>query len=488
VTLALRSPTIVFPSYRGWAAWGNDEGLYLLMARDLLHGHLPYTQTFDNKPPGIYVIYALAWSILQAGPRSIYVAAGLAIWCGSVAMFVLTKKCSGRTDMGLVAAGAFALYMCGNAAFGANTECFYVPLVAAGFAVLWPGPGERRRDLWAGVGGGALLGLAVCVKYVALYDLVAALVVVAASYPSRTRYRVAAAMLAVAAIPAASVVLVYVRAGELEVLYDSQVRGNLARLALQEPLARNLTLARAQLSRLFPLGELVLAAPFFLRWSKPDDAGLRRTLWLAGVWLLLDIVGISRLGAIRQHLVLQLLPPLILCGTIVLVRGVELIGLRYARFPSRSVVAVALMLLCVFKLAAPVRFTTTTLANLRYASANDRASAVARFLRERVAPDDYVFVVSPWAGMAYVLSSTRSPSRFGGFSYFLSDSRMGAIAGANVAALDGVFAHSPRIVLVDPSVDEDGGFSAFYRRIKADVASDYEERARFDGTYVYARR
>jgi hypothetical protein len=488
IVLILRLPTLFFASYGRSEAWGNDEGLYLLMARDFLQGHLPYTQTFDNKPPGIYVVYALSWLLLGAGPRSIYIAACISIWCGSVAMFFLVRGASGgRKDMGLVAAVAFALFMCHSGTMGANTECFFVPIVVAAFALLWPQrPHDERTFRYAQiVAAGLLLGLAVCIKYVAAFDLFAALVVIGATYPLRQRAVTCLALVVSAASPAMGVLWTYASARELEVLYDAQIRGNLARLALQDSLSTNLALVKEQFVRLFPIVELTLVSPLYLRFSPPADGALRRALWLGLIWFAIDVAGISRIGSIRQHILAQLLPPMIVCATIVLLRGIELTEARFARLRSPALLATALALVCIGVLAAPVRFLAATVPGIARGSEDDHASVRAGYLREHVRPNDYVLLVDPWSGMEHVLSGTRSPSKYGGFSEFFTDKEMNVIAGIRRdTALTSAFEHEPKMVVIDPDVYDD---SSFVRALESDMSGKYSGPSQYDGAYVYLR-
>ena len=38
----------------------KDESIYILGADSLLNGNLPYTKIWDNKPPGIFILFSLA--------------------------------------------------------------------------------------------------------------------------------------------------------------------------------------------------------------------------------------------------------------------------------------------------------------------------------------------------------------------------------------------------------------------------------------------
>jgi hypothetical protein len=40
-----------------------DEGVYALGGAEWAHGHVPYRDFWDNKPPSIYLINALAWRV-----------------------------------------------------------------------------------------------------------------------------------------------------------------------------------------------------------------------------------------------------------------------------------------------------------------------------------------------------------------------------------------------------------------------------------------
>ncbi len=58
LTIAL--PSLAYPL-------GRDQGVYFYVAREWLnHGSIPYRDLFDHKPPGIYVIYALAIALFRS--------------------------------------------------------------------------------------------------------------------------------------------------------------------------------------------------------------------------------------------------------------------------------------------------------------------------------------------------------------------------------------------------------------------------------------
>src|SRR5882724_9164740 len=47
--------------------YGRDQGIYATVAATMLRGGMPYRDAWDFKPPGIYVIYALARAVFGPG-------------------------------------------------------------------------------------------------------------------------------------------------------------------------------------------------------------------------------------------------------------------------------------------------------------------------------------------------------------------------------------------------------------------------------------
>lgn len=65
VVLSIRWSTF----YQSVIDW--DESLYLLVANAWSEGNLPYTEVWDNKPPGIYSLFLLAITFLNDSVFSI---------------------------------------------------------------------------------------------------------------------------------------------------------------------------------------------------------------------------------------------------------------------------------------------------------------------------------------------------------------------------------------------------------------------------------
>ena len=78
----LRFPSIIEPY------WYGDEGIYEVVGQAMDHGELLYRNIWDNKPPLLYIVYALAHGN-QPTVKAISLAIGIV---SLIAFFLLAKK------------------------------------------------------------------------------------------------------------------------------------------------------------------------------------------------------------------------------------------------------------------------------------------------------------------------------------------------------------------------------------------------------------
>jgi hypothetical protein len=90
-------------------SYGRDQGIFAVVGDGVLRGEMPYRDVWDFKPPGIYIIYAMARAVFgasQAGIRVVEVTALLA----QVAMLVsLGRRLFDDRRTGLIAAAVATL-------------------------------------------------------------------------------------------------------------------------------------------------------------------------------------------------------------------------------------------------------------------------------------------------------------------------------------------------------------------------------------------
>lgn len=146
---------------------GRDQSIYALVARETLDGGMPYRDAFDFKPPGIFVVYAIARALFGAGPVAIRILEVVAMAASVAALVRIGRRELGSTLVGWVAAAlACGLHAQLDFWHTGQPESFGEPLGLWAIALAASAgrePAARRR---AGllVAAGALLGVAGLMK------------------------------------------------------------------------------------------------------------------------------------------------------------------------------------------------------------------------------------------------------------------------------------------------------------------------------------
>lgn len=154
----LRLPSLAQPM-------ASDQGLYAYAGVRLLAGDAPYAGAWDQKPPGIHVVYAALWTLWPN--ESVVAVADLSVAAVIAGcLFVIGRRRFTETT-GFVAAAAFLLY--GNPALTQNlggvfvraqSETFVALAITAAVTLL----ASRARATRHLIGTGVLLGVAFWIK------------------------------------------------------------------------------------------------------------------------------------------------------------------------------------------------------------------------------------------------------------------------------------------------------------------------------------
>ena len=294
-----------------------DESLYFLVAAQWRAGQLPYTTIWDNKPVGIYAILAVFQALFGERVFAMRIASAVVGGLTAYVVYRIGRQLNGvgRRGPALLAGGAYLICSLSNDGMAANTEPFMAGFTAlAVLAAAGPGWPWRR-----GVLAGVLVGAAFMVKYVAVFEAPAVLLLLLLRHPTpgwRGRIGLALAFGAGAAAPLAATILLYWHAGALGLWWSASVASNFRRVGGAVPPGALAYAARLELLRLGPLlglGLLVLAAAARLAWRRPWRPADGVTLFLA-LWLLGGCVGVAAAKSFYDHYFLQLLP--VLCVTL----------------------------------------------------------------------------------------------------------------------------------------------------------------------------
>ncbi len=160
-----------FQSFIEW-----DEGLYLLVARNLINGDPPYTTVWDNKPPGIYVLFSLALVLLGNSVVSIRILTCVTISVTCYLLYRLGKVVSKNdSSIGLLAGILYVIFSIQTDGLAGNTEIFFTPFVTFAFYLLLSDKDDFNKSTNQQTSKlfniGLLFGIALQIKQVVIFDL-----------------------------------------------------------------------------------------------------------------------------------------------------------------------------------------------------------------------------------------------------------------------------------------------------------------------------
>jgi hypothetical protein len=146
-----------------------DEEFYYVTAHAMWHGALPYVDIWDRKPIGLFLLYMpAAWLPLKWGVLACQALATLSLILTALTVAHLARRAGWRAGA-LAAALAYVLWPDLLNGVGGQSPIFYnLPMAAAAAVILAAGNARRRRAL--GCGAMALVGVALQIKYSAVFE------------------------------------------------------------------------------------------------------------------------------------------------------------------------------------------------------------------------------------------------------------------------------------------------------------------------------
>ena len=438
--LATRLPIL----HRAVLDW--DESLYFLMAQQWRAGHLPYTTIWDNKPIGIYAIFAVFQAIIP-GVAAMRVATALCVALLAATVFRITELLT--RDRAAAWAAGLLLVLCSlsNDGLSANTELFMAAFTAlAVLAVLARAPAPLA---------GLALGCAFMVKYVMAPEALAVLLLL---WQQRGARAVLGAM-AAAALPVLATAALYAAAGHLALWWDCSVLSNFRRAGV--PL-RGSVVAAALSLQAWRWGPLYITALVLATTARRRGFVTNFPL----LWLLGAVLGAVSAKSFYDHYFLELLPPLCV-----------LAGYGWSRIhPGGGVRDAFLGFLALLPLHAGW-------VALRNTTGPDLPVEVAAALRTARAQSLYVFDSQP---IIYALTGLTPPTRFV-LPSELTGLTLPQVVGVDpVAELARILSQAPQyIVRREPPPGPAIRNPAVYAALDAALSAHYMLVQRWPGAALY---
>lgn len=408
-----------------------DEQFYLLAGDRLWWGALPFVDIWDRKPVGLFLLYA---AIRAPGGDGIiaYQLVATAFAAATACVIARLAQRIATPAAGWVAGLLYLLLLMTNGGEGGQAPVFYnlpVALAALLLAAIVARPGFDRRATALGCAAMALIGIAIQIKYTALFEGMyfgIALIVIAwrRGVAAGRIVLLAATWAAIAIAPTALAFAAYAAAGHA----DAFVFANFVSIFLR-PASDGAAGIRALRIAIHvaPVAIPALVALATAR-MRPNGDGVR--LVLTG-WMLTAVAAVAGFGSYFDHYALPLLAPLA-------VAGAPALALPRA---GRWIAALAL-------LAATILAVTTIADHIVTRGTGAAQRAIAGYIRPRLTGRLYVFSGDP---VLYLLTGAPLPGRWP-FPPHLSERRDRFALGVDpIAELNRIMASRPQFVVTrDP--------------------------------------
>jgi 4-amino-4-deoxy-L-arabinose transferase-like glycosyltransferase len=454
----------------------GDEAIYGSIAVLMNMGGALYGDGgVDNKPPGIFWVYALTFRVFGAYSMQAVHAVAFAVLAATCALIFLVARDLAGPRAGVLGGLFYGLLTAaGNPRLlAANTEVFMMlPLVASVLLAL------RRRWTWSAV----TLVIAFAFRQSAAANVVVMALAVWWLEPRQRWGRAVASGVAGALVAVAACTAVIALTGSLEGFWRWTI-GTLVGYASSN-WAPSLVWGRARDSIVpFVVDMAVLwiaAVAAAARWRSS-----RAETRLMAVWLAVAMAGSLAGGHLSWHYFIQAMGPLAVLAAV-----------AFTRFRLPRVVAVAAVAGIVAPAAAWWAFDLTAdPLTYDFSPPVPDHRAVAAYIAAHTSPDDRVFVWGDWTAL-YVESDRAMASRFPGFL-------RGFARGTDIPPLNwdtapdvwplleaDLRAHPPALI-VDTAPADWSDFAKYpmsdYPALEGIVTSGYHRVATVDGVVVYAR-
>lgn len=413
-----------FLSVIGW-----DESNYLLMAQSMLNGHLPYTQIWNNKPPGIYIIFALSQILFGKSVISIRIVTCMAVAISCYLLYRLGKIFGKNgTKLGVLAGILYAVYSLNDYGLAAMPEIFFTPFVILAFYLLF----SKRAypDKLIGTNSlrffliGLSMGIALQIKYVVLFDLIAMLLIIGIDLfllnrDNMKQFFIRTSICYVLLIIGPILLLIFILLyftlnGDFYTYIGANFISGIKYIALKGfSFIQFVKAFQEEIVSNFFLWLCSLLALVYMLFFSTTNRETRRNLIFLFVWFFIAFLGVCSTKRFYSHYFLQVLPILCLISSYIIVDRIY----KTNNSIKRKQKFILIFILCSFLSLNiyPHLLDATKFIYFRYAKGisnwGDKYAIISKYLKERVQKDDYIYVVDDKT-IIYYLVGAKIPTKY----------------------------------------------------------------------------
>jgi len=409
----------------------HDESTYIVIADAIRNGGMYYSEVIDNKPIGIFLLFALFQKLFGSSIILIRILAATWVALTAGSLFLLHRRMGSSSSAGW-ASGLMFIFMTSiftHFGLSPNTEIFYVLFTTAAFALV-----AMNQSVLQSCLAGILLGVGFLIKYVVAFDALAIGIIMIISLWHKglwTVIRTGAFMVLGFTLPLAALGLYYQQAGKLDALVYYTFE-----LSYKYVSGRgegNYFIFFADLlGRFFPI-----TCWFFLVVSPIGNA--KRIIKLSGIiWFLAAAIAIILQGKFFYHYFIQLMPPLVFAaGSFFDERQQH--GRFWSKVLQRKTGGVALITLGVLNVGIQVQ---------QILLKDDYPKKVAGWLNEHMQPGDQLYTGN-YHQIVYHLTDKNSPTPYVHSSLLTNEKHLFVQGISHEQEMKKILAKQPQFIVIE---------------------------------------
>lgn len=479
----------------------KDESIYILGADSLLNGNLPYIEIWDNKPPGIFILFSLTMLILGKSIVSIRILSIIATTFTSYFLYsigaTIDKKQGGK--IGLLAGGLYAIFSLHNDGAAANAEILFAPLVTGAFLLLFQNRKPSNIKVFL---IGLILGIGMQIKYLVVMDVLG-LIVLGSLFKkeeeaeskkenrkpqnkvqtieifknvSFSLFKFYIILGVGLILPAVIIAVIYQFSGYFDEYVYATLTANSKYVAmLNFSWSDLLSRFRKQALGNILLWLCLFWSPVYLFVFARGKFKQERNLIYLFLWFSCAFFAVLLSKRFYNHYFLQLLPPLCLISGYVIIKSVHLPQQKSrdhnldeeVRKPEKTVMInpqkfsigfpsalpnILLFLILIYPFAqAGYNKLSKNLEFIHYRyikkidTWDDREALISKYLRQRIRSTDYIYVVN-YEPIIYYLVPTKIPTKYAFSSHLTAMSQI--LPTDALQELDKIIAKNPHYILL----------------------------------------
>lgn len=441
----------------------QDETVYLLGANSLLNGENLYTEVWENKPPGIFILFAIALFILGDGVVSIRFFACLAIGIAAFCLYKIGKSLFKEEEIGLFAGLLYSIVTLTNGGLAANTEIFFNVFTAIGFLLLFDAiyknknPNRYKHVILV---TGVFLGIGIQIKQVVLFDFIAILIIVAIHnlYKKIEKFVLEDFLWRIFSwylwliiglfIPAIITFISFYSFSDFSAYLEVNYTATLTRISYESLSLKTLVYALIQQGITNSILWLtVLLTPVYFFLERKENFAKQLPVIDLTTWSLMSFLGICAIKSFFSHYFIQLQLPLCLLTSYVLISLLRKIS--FLPKLIKALILLALLIPTLIKSIYPSFQSSLNYIIFRYVYNQpywgDNPAVIANYLKDKIKDDDYIYVFD-YQIVIYYLTKAKIPTKYVHVSLLIKDRAKVAGIEPN-EEIDNIMAKKPAYVI-----------------------------------------